>query len=147
MERLSYLNRRKKHKQLDKKRIASPSPQGINFRRISTFGKAWRFSGEMPQLAARAQVEIFPQHPFRQCHRRQFLRWLRSIRQASAESQTLFFAPGRKTAIVADFSETSRQDMKQEPANKLLGIQRHPLHLIAMGVVTPAKSNLTISHR
>lgn len=33
--------------------------------------------------------------------------------------------------------------MKQEPTDKFSGIQRHQLHLIAVGVITPANSTLT----
>ena len=37
--------------------------------------------------------------------------------------------------------------MKQETTDKFLGIQRHQLYLIAVGVIAPAKRNLSIFQR
>ena len=45
---------------------------------------------------------------------------------------------------MADLDETGRQDMEEEPADKLHGVQRHEFVLIAVGRVSPAKRNLAI---
>ena len=66
---------------------------------------------------------------------------LQRVSQPSAQGQTVSFIPGREKTIVADFPKTCRQDVEQKPADKLTGIQRHQLLLIAMGVITPAKRN------
>jgi len=45
---------------------------------------------------------------------------------------------------MADLDETGRQDMEEEPADKLHGVQCHEFVLIAVGRVSPAKRNLAI---
>jgi hypothetical protein len=45
---------------------------------------------------------------------------------------------------MADLDEAAWQHMQQEAAHKLHCIQGHDLFLVAVGRITPAKSNLTV---
>lgn len=111
------------------------------------FGKARRFSGKVAYLAAGAQVKLFPQHSLQQRQGRSFPNWLYGVGQPSAQGQTSFFAPRCKKTIVPNFSKTGRQDVKQKPADKFTGVQRHQLFLIAMGVIPPAERNPSVFQR
>ena len=45
-------------------------------------------------------------------------------------------------AIMADAGESERQDMQQEAADELIGVQAHGLLAIAVGVIAPAKAHV-----
>ena len=45
-------------------------------------------------------------------------------------------------AVMADPGEPGRQDMKQEPADELAGIERHDPAPVAAGVVAPTEPDL-----
>ena len=49
-------------------------------------------------------------------------------------------------AEVANAYETGGQNVQQEAAEKLLGLERHDSSLVAMGVVTPTEGDLTFGH-
>ena len=43
---------------------------------------------------------------------------------------------------MADAGESERQDMQQEAADELIGVQAHGLLAIAVGVIAPAKAHV-----
>ena len=47
-------------------------------------------------------------------------------------------------AKVSDADEPAGDDMEQEAANELLGVQRHHLHAVAVGVVLPAEAHAPV---
>src|SRR3954464_6013784 len=53
----------------------------------------------------------------------------------------------RQEAEVADAAEATGQDMQQEPADELAGIERHRFALVAGAVVLPAEADATILAR
>src|SRR3954467_14991269 len=54
---------------------------------------------------------------------------------------------GQKKAEVADAAEATGQDMQQEPADELAGIERHRFALVAGAVILPAEADATILAR
>jgi hypothetical protein len=53
----------------------------------------------------------------------------------------------RQEAKVADAAEAMGQDMQQEPADELAGIERHRFALVAGAVVLPAEADAPILAR
>ncbi len=49
-------------------------------------------------------------------------------------------------AIMTNAVEPVRQDMQQEPADKLMGVERHELGFAAMTIITPEERDLVVGH-
>ena len=49
-------------------------------------------------------------------------------------------------AIISDFDKLLRQDMEQEPADKLKGLQCHKLLLVPISIISPDKEDLPVLH-
>ena len=70
--------------------------------------------------------------------------WRWSLQKRPAELQRIAALRVGQKSEVADFDKTGRRYVEEEPADKLHGVQRHELDLIAVGRVSPAKGNLAI---
>jgi len=49
-------------------------------------------------------------------------------------------------AVVADTLEAVGQDMQQETANELLGLQCHGLLPVVMAIISPMKADLAVAN-
>ena len=77
--------------------------------------------------------------------RKLFLWPNRCVGQLFAERQLLRFIPVSKQSIMPDLHKPFGQDMKQEAPDKLHGGQRHDFFFSAIGIITPFKSDLSVS--
>ena len=74
-----------------------------------------------------------------------YWRWRRGEKGAT-EGETFPSVPIRQEAEVPDLHEPGREHVEQEATYELDGIQGHPLLLIAVRRVPPAKGHLTVAH-
>ena len=61
-----------------------------------------------------------------------------------ADFQLFLLSAAGKKPVVPDLCEAGRQDVHQEPPDKLVGTQRHLFPTAAVAVVPPLKCNRTI---
>src|SRR5262245_40072285 len=63
------------------------------------------------------------------------------MEQVSATVECPLAVSVREDAEVADANEAIRDDVEEEPADELLGLQPHDFDLIGVGIVLPPEAN------
>ena len=90
----------------------------------------------MPEVATRARVaEEAARGPERRATR------------VRARERQLFAEAVRQQAVVTDAHETSGQNVKEETAQELHGVEGHDTLLAAVGVISPAEADIARRRR
>ena len=69
-----------------------------------------------------------------------------TFEQCTTKGDIIFSVSIGQEPIVPDTHIAMRQYMKQEPPDELIGLDRHDLLLVTVGVVPPAEGDLPVFH-
>ncbi len=101
----------------------------------------------MSHFAVRAQLWVEVQLLLAHFLPRGFGRLFHHYAHAELYIAQLYFVAGGQNAVMPDFYEPKRQHMLAETPQKLCGLECHLLLRIAMAVIFPPESNLSIVNR